>query len=337
MKSRTLLCVMCVLACAIALLPITPCAQDKKEEVRPENKVHTVARSQAVQKDDINITADVVYGHKGESALTFDVFQPKNANGAAVLFLNALGFESGRILFLKKDGNAKVTYLSKNEMMIVSTDFVDPGLGQYSFDELLGKGFTVFNVKYGSSPGILLDEIIDDYKAAITFIRKHANSYHVQPDRLGLFGGSASGYLATILAASNLGIKSTVVYFPAGYDLVRTKKAFPQVYDTVPALHIAEDKLDPLSLKNHVKNIKGPVLIIYGDADYPFITETCQSLTNDLIKLHNGSQTITVPGIGHEFKTNGQYNAQEGDAARLKMVEWFSKHLGSTKRGRYHK
>ena len=48
--------------------------------------------SEALEKQDAHkpeflITPDVVYGHKFGMALTFDVYQPQELNGAAVIFV----------------------------------------------------------------------------------------------------------------------------------------------------------------------------------------------------------------------------------------------------------
>ena len=49
-----------------------------------------------------SIVPDVVYGHKYGMALTFDVFMPANANGAAVLNMVSGGWRSPQMVFLHK-------------------------------------------------------------------------------------------------------------------------------------------------------------------------------------------------------------------------------------------
>lgn len=50
----------------------------------------------AAQAQKVTVTPDVVYGHKYGMALTFDVFTPADANGAAVLNMVAVaGARSG--------------------------------------------------------------------------------------------------------------------------------------------------------------------------------------------------------------------------------------------------
>ena len=50
------------------------------------------AQDPNVTPEGVHITPDVVYGHKFGMALTFDMYQPKNQNGAGVIFLNSGGW-----------------------------------------------------------------------------------------------------------------------------------------------------------------------------------------------------------------------------------------------------
>ena len=53
-----------------------------------------VAGPVATQAQEVTVTPDVVYGHKHGMALTFDVFTPADANGAAVLNMVSGGWRS---------------------------------------------------------------------------------------------------------------------------------------------------------------------------------------------------------------------------------------------------
>ena len=52
--------------------------------------------------EDVRITPDVVYGHKFGLALTLDMYQPKNPNGAGVIFVNSGGRVSKAPNFYKQ-------------------------------------------------------------------------------------------------------------------------------------------------------------------------------------------------------------------------------------------
>jgi acetyl esterase/lipase len=110
---------------------------------------------------------DVIYARKFGTALTLDVFQPKKSNGVGLIFAVSGGWfsahEAINILFV---------------------------------DEFLKRGYTVFAVVHGSQPKFTIPEILEDMHRAVRFIRQHAKEYGVDPDRLGMYGGSAGGHLS---------------------------------------------------------------------------------------------------------------------------------------------
>ena len=61
------------------------------------------------------------------------------------------------------------------------------------------RGYTVFAVVHGSQPRYTIPEIVQDMNRAVRFIRYHANDYAIDPDRFGVTGASAGGYLSLML------------------------------------------------------------------------------------------------------------------------------------------
>src|SRR5262245_10110521 len=111
---------------------------------------------------------DVIYGRKYGTALTMDVFQPKkDKNGFGLIFVVSGG------------------WFSAHE--VINVGFVD---------EFLKRGYTVFAVVHGSQPKFTIPEILEDMHRAVRFIRHHAKDYGVDPDKLGIYGGSAGGHLS---------------------------------------------------------------------------------------------------------------------------------------------
>lgn len=124
----------------------------------------------------INITPDVVYGHKDGLAMTIDVFQPKEeANGAAIAFMVSGGWFSR---------------------------WTPPEQARGLFEPYLAAGYTVFAVRHGSSPRYGIPDAVSDVRRAIRFIRLHAGDYDVDADRLGAMGMSAGGHLSLMLATT---------------------------------------------------------------------------------------------------------------------------------------
>jgi acetyl esterase/lipase len=111
-------------------------------------------------------TEDVIYGRKFGTALTLDVFAPKsNANGAAVIWVISGGWFSAH-------------------------DAIRPAW----VEPFTKRGYTVFAVVHGCQPKFTIPEILEDMHRAVRFIRYHAKDYHIDPDRIGITGGSAGGH-----------------------------------------------------------------------------------------------------------------------------------------------
>lgn len=117
---------------------------------------------------------DVIYGRKYGTALTLDVFTPKaNANGAAVVAVMSGG------------------WFSAHE--VISAPL---------FAEFLNRGYTVFAVVHGSNPKYTIPEVMEDMHRSIRFIRHNAKRFDIDPDRIGIYGGSAGGHLSLMIGAS---------------------------------------------------------------------------------------------------------------------------------------
>ena len=114
-----------------------------------------------------SIVPDVVYGHKDGMALTFDVFTPAEPNGV----VGILNMVSGG-------------WVSR---------WMPPEQARSRYEALLSRGFTVFAVRHGSSPRFKVPEAYADVRRAVRFVRLHAETYGIDRDRLGVYGGSAGG------------------------------------------------------------------------------------------------------------------------------------------------
>ena len=116
---------------------------------------------------------DVIYGRKFGTALTLDVLRPAKPNGYGVAVMVSGGW------FSSHDG---VGYVA------------------IAYKPLMDRGYTVFAVVHGSQPKFNVTEIVPDIHRAIRFIRHNAGKYGVNPDKLGITGGSAGGHLSLTMA-----------------------------------------------------------------------------------------------------------------------------------------
>ena len=272
---------------------------------------------------------DVVYGHKDGMALTFDVLKPaSNSNGAGVLYIESGGWRS----------SWRPIEQSRSR-----------------FDMLLSKGFTVFVVRHGSAPRYNAHEAYGDVQRAVRFVRLHAQTYGVDPNRLGVHGGSAGGHLSLMLGlASDTGdpsaedevlrgssqVAAVVVYYPevdmrpqsqsyGDFPPLTTEAYFygnglvvPRALERWPALDLEETVAASISPILYVSPDDPPTLLVHGDADTISDLNSSQMMHGALMKSHVETDLVVIEGAGHSWRTPEQ-RTRATDA----LVGWFEKHL----------
>ena len=262
---------------------------------------------------------DVVYRHKEGVALTMDVFKPANPNGIGVLWMVSGGW------FSNHDG-------------------INAGLAKIFTD----RGQTVFEVVHGSQPRFFLPEIVQDIHRAVRFVRTYAREYGVDPDRLGIAGGSAGGHLSLMIGSyggpgdpkakdpvdrASSAVQAVACFYPPtdflnyGKDGVvslddPTLAGFRHVF-AVPLLETQEAKiraLRPLSPIYGISKSTPPTLIIHGEDDKLVPIQQSERYVAKLKEQGVDAKLERRPGKGH-----GWPNA-EPDVALL--ADWFNSHLG---------
>jgi acetyl esterase/lipase len=272
------------------------------------------ASAQVMAQAQTEIVPDVVYGHKDGLAMTFDVIKPKtNANGAAVIFMVSGGWIS---------------------------NYNPPQQTATRFKDLLDKGFTLIAVRHGSSPKYLIPEIVSDVRRAVRFIRHNAKQWGVDPNRLGVFGGSAGGHLALVLGtASDNGdpnakedfmkesdrVASVVAYFPP-VDLRPLARGLnPQptggTLDRFPALNFEKEKAPDYSPIVHVSPDDPPTLLIHGDKDKLVPVNNSKVIHEAFQKNNVKTQLIIIEGAEHGFR------GEDAKRAGAAMASWFEQTL----------
>jgi acetyl esterase/lipase len=253
----------------------------------------------------VAITPDVVYGHKEGMALFYDVFTPAKANGSAVLFMVSGGWFSR--------WQAPETRL---EM----------------FQGLLDRGITVVAVHHGSAPRFKVPDAVADVRRAVRHVRLNAKSYKVDPQRLGVWGGSAGGHLSLMVGlASDSGnaeasdpvervsnaVKTVVAYYPP-VDL----RGMSGPNDRFPALDFDAKLTADVSPLLFANQGDPPTLIVHGDADTLVPIISGRAVHEALRAAGVETQMIVIEGGDHGFR-NPEHRAR----ANAAMVEWFATHL----------
>lgn len=68
-------------------------------------------------------------------------------------------------------------------------------------------GYVVSSIEYRVAPTARFPEPLEDVKASIRYLKAHADKFGIDPDRVGIVGGSAGGYL-TAMAGTTSGTKT---------------------------------------------------------------------------------------------------------------------------------
>jgi acetyl esterase/lipase len=263
----------------------------------------------AKSNDKFEITADVVYGHKDGLAMTFDVVKPKEgANRAGVLFMVSGGWFS-------------VWYPAENNVSM--------------FRSLLDKGFTVFVVRHGSSPKYVIPEVVDDVRRSVRFIRKNAARFDVDPERLGVTGGSAGGHLSLMLGTTGDDgdpqakdellrtsdrVVAVVAYFPPT-DVRPFVQPDSPYYKNYPALRFDADKAGDYSPLLHVSADDAPTLLVHGDKDQLVPIDHSRKIVPEFEKNHVPCELLVIPGGDHGFQ------GEDANRAAAARDSWFEKYL----------
>ncbi len=274
-------------------------------------------------------TEDVIYGRKYGTALTLDVFTPKqNANGAAIVWVVSGGWFSAH-------------------------EAVNAG----SIAEYLRRGYTVFAVVHGSQPKFTIPEVLEDMHRSVRFIRSRAEQYQIDPERIGITGGSAGGHLSLMQGtAGTMGkpdakdpidrlssrVQAVACFFPPTdflnygkpgenalgrgvlknfrapfdfHELDNMTRSFVPITDEERILTIGR----AISPVNHVTNDDPPTLIIHGDADLLVPIQQAELIINKLKEAGVASELVVKKGAAHGWPELGK------DIQIL--VDWFDKHL----------
>ena len=290
--------------------------------------------ARAQEAPDFTRTRDVIYGRKAGLALTMDVIAPREKpNGLGVLFVVSGGWRSRPEAI-------------RSEM----------------YAPFYKRGYIVFAVVHGTQPKFTVPEIVQDVNRAVRFVRYHAKDYHIDPDHLGVTGGSAGGHLSLMIGTAGTAgerqavdpvdrvssrVQAVACFFPptdflnwgkpgAVLDCKnmdrRFKAAFDfQIFDTDERIfkRVNDEKkvremLQEISPIHYVTRQTPPTLIIHGDKDELVPLQQSESMIAKLKAAEVPANLIVKKDCGHGWITILK------DTETL--ADWFDRYLKNEKR-----
>ncbi|MBI3850951.1 MAG: alpha/beta hydrolase [Verrucomicrobia bacterium] len=284
----------------------------------------TFAAGTNIHAADLVVPNDVVfeqaieYSNPDNQHLQLNLARPKNATGPlpAILCIHGGGFRAGH-----RDGYNKLCLT------------------------LAQKGYVAATASYRLSPKYQFPAAVHDVKAAVRWLRANAKKYNLDPDHIGVTGGSAGGHLAQFLGVT-AGVKqfegdggnaeqsssvACVVNFYGPSDFTKSYGKSVDAAEVLPLFFGGN-----LEQERH-KHITGsplywvtpdaaPTLCIHGTDDKYVAYEQATWIVDRLKACDVEAELLTLQGAGHGFKGA---DAERADEA---MLAFFARHLKPEKK-----
>jgi len=265
---------------------------------------------------------DIIYGRKFGMALTLDVFQPKYPNGIGVIFVVSGGWFSAH-------------------------EAINPIFCK----EFLDRGYTVIPVVHGSQPKFTITEIIPDMQRAVRFIRYNAAKYGIDPNRLGITGGSAGGHLSLTIGTQggpgdpkakdpidreSSAVQCVACFFPptdflnygkpgedgTGVGILKDfKPAFGPRVDNPEGRKKLGREISPIY---YITSNMPPTLIIHGNADNLVPIQQSETFVAKAHAMGDTAVLVVKAGKGHGWP--------EWPTVDMKTcADWFDQYLRNLK------
>lgn len=256
---------------------------------------------------------DIEYSNSGDQHLQLNLARPKTGTGPfpTVLCIHGGGFRAG-----KRD----------------------------SYDglclKLAERGYVAATMTYRLAPQHQFPAAVHDTKTAVRWLRANTKKYNINPDKIGVTGGSAGGHLAQFLAVTanvpqfegtggNPEQSSSVacvvnVYGPS--DFTKSYGKSVDAHEVLPLwlggdLKTKHDLHVQASPLYWVTPNAAPTLCIHGTEDKYVAHEQAVWLVDKLKAATVEAELLTLEGAGHGFK------GADAEKAEKALFDYFDKKL----------
>lgn len=266
------------------------------------------------------VERDVTYGNAWGYDLKMDVYYPKSAAGPVpvVMYVHGGGWTGGD----KQDG-----------------------AGRAAIPYLQDAGFLVVSINYRLAPQSRFPAQIEDVKCAVRYLRANAETYSLDPARIGAWGGSAGGHLVSLLGVTDDsdGMNGTggypdessrvqaVVDMFGPSDLTQEfeggaigQALGKRVFGTSESGAAILKEASPVT---YVSADDPPFLILHGDSDRLVPPSQSQELYEKLKSAGVPATLVMVRNAGHAFQSQGGPISPSSQEINEMIVEFFKQKL----------
>jgi acetyl esterase len=262
----------------------------------------------------------IVYKKAGGTELYLHVFEPKNRNTKtpAVAFLV---FHGGGWFTGKPTGMYPLCrYFARLGMVTISAEY-----------------------RLNKDGNSLPIAAVEDVKSAVRYVRSHAASFGIDPNKIAVGGASSGGQLAACTAlfdnfndtGDNLKISSqpdvlvlisaVLNTTPNGYNQKTLEKYKSR------ALWLWRPDANNLSPIRHVRKISAPCLVLHGTADDLVLFESAQQFCKLMKDASNNCQLVPFEGAGHGFSAYKKQGDNQQFERTMLVIEDFFHSIGYLK------
>jgi acetyl esterase/lipase len=181
-------------------------------------------------------------------------------------------------------------------------------------------GYAVASVEYRTTrQQATTTEGIADIQSAITYLSDHADEFAIDHGRIGIWGESAGGYLASLVGLTDPRIRAVVDQFGAS-DLSHAADGFdPRMHETFtdarhPMHRYGAVRANPADL---VHSAAPPFLLLHGDDDRIITPAQTGLLHRALVSAGADSTRYVLAGAGHGQLSLTRRQAQQWTSVQV--------------------
>jgi len=191
---------------------------------------------------------------------------------------------------------------------------------------LASHGWVGFNANYRLSPGATFPDHLVDGKAALAWIRGHADEYGIDPDFVVVTGGSAGGHLTALMGLTandaryqpgfehaDTSVQAAVPFYGV-YDFTNRNDTMPPEFLRLLAepfiikafIDDEPERFADASPLDHVRSDAPPFLVIHGDKDTLAPVEDARAFVAALSSVSSSPVVyVELHGAQHAFDLFG--------------------------------
>lgn len=264
--------------------------------------------------DSVSFEPNIEYANPADQHLQLNLARPKKADSGplpCVLFIHGGGFRAGN----RTGYDAQIIRLAE-------------------------QGYVAVTASYRLAPKFPFPAAVHDVKAAVRWLRANAKKYNIDPDRIGVTGGSAGGTLAQMLGVTtdvkefegdggnptqSSAVKCVVNVYGAN-DFTKSYGKSVDAHEVLPLFlggnlekaRSAHIRSSPLYW---VTPNAAPTLCIHGTEDKYVHVEQAEMLVDRYKSMGLEIELLKLEGAGHGFK------GKDAETAEKAMIAYFDKHL----------